>query len=907
MNKPVTRDAATRELRRPGAPGETASAGGAEADRVARLIDEAARRGDASAPDALACAREACDAARATGRDDLIARAEHTLGSVCAATGDLAGGVHHLSSAAERSIGDPARRAESLRVLANVHGNLLGDLELGLVTLEHARAAADVAKSPTIRARVLGSQGTMLGRLGRHDEARVALEAALDALEAVDEPALIALQESNLGYLHVVCGRHAEAIAHLERAIALAARAGIRSESVNATGSLVIALAGAGRIAESDALASELVADLETGDDAYSRLQVPLDLARAKSIAGDAVRARELLESGLPPVAAAGLTALEVEYLEALDAAAETQGDLAAALAYRKRLLEAERRRFHGEIASRVATIEGVMRFDQQQRENRMLRDVRRDLEARVAERTAQLQSANDALRRSEQRFRDLTDLSSDWFWEQDAELRFVDFAHENLARRDFDARPLIGKRRWETGIEGVSDAAWEAHRAMLERREPFRDLLFRRRNLNGEMRWYTVSGKPVFDENGGFAGYRGIGHEVTARIELERRLVRRQRFEAMGELAGGIAHEFNNIVGIIAASVHLLRESRGADAESLERLDTAARRASSLVRQILAFAGGRMPERETIDVGAAVDDAVRFLRATLPARVSLNARADAGAHRAEASTVAIHQIVVNLVTNAAYAMSGQGVVEIDLERMPAGDPATAKFPALAGAPVVCLRVGDTGVGMTAETLARAFEPFFTTRPPGEGSGLGLAVVDTLVRDAGGAIDVESVPGRGTSVRVLLPAREVPAAPAASPSPDAGASPGRGGRVLYVDDDEALVFLVRRLLERQGYRVDAHQDPLAALDALARDPGGYDALVTDLAMPSLSGFDVAERARAIRADLPIVVMSGYVREVDAERARELGIGDICVKPSLVDALVRTLDRRLGNGGAAAPS
>ena len=886
------------------APDAPSPGGVATPAAVEAMIARAERLDAAASPDSLPLAIEALEAARRIDRVDLISRAEHVLGLVRAAGGDAPAAARHFSDAAAGFEREPARRAESLRMLANVRGSLLGDANGALATLEHALAAASVAGSPLLRASVLGSLGMQLGRLGRLDEARAALESALAALESVDDPANVALQESNLGYLHVQCGRYAEALPHLERAVALAWRAGSRPVAINASGSLAIALAGVGRLADADSLAASLLAGLLPGDDRYVQLQLPLDLSRAKALAGDHAAARAALEKGLSAVVEAAMPALEIEYLEALAATAERVGDLPAALDYRKRLAVAERRRFDGEIASRVATIESVMRFEQQQRENRVLERARRDQEDRAARRTADLEEANRALAKSEQRFRDLTEMSSDWFWEQDEELRFVDFAHDHLARKDFDAHSFLGKRRWETGIEGVSEETWAEHRAALARHEAFRDLVFSRRNLKGEQRWYTVSGKPLFDETGRFTGYRGVGHDITERVRLEQALARKQRLEAMGQLAGGIAHEFNNIIGIVAGNARLLRESGGADADGLDRIESASRRAAALVEQILAFASGHSSVGEPVDLGAAVADAVGFLRTTLPAMLELRTRVAPGMHRVGSSTVAIHQVVVNLATNAADALRGRGVVDIELDRVAAPAPLVATAPGLARGPSVRLRVRDSGAGMDAATLARLFEPFFTTKPPGQGSGLGLAVVQRIVRDAGGAIDVESAPGRGTSVSVYLPLAEPAGAPVA---PAAAAAPaGRGERVLYVDDDEALVYLVRRLLERYGYRVDGHQAPRAAVEALARDPGAYDALVTDLAMPGLSGLDLAARAVAIRPDLPVIVMSGYVRDADAVRAKAIGVRDICAKPTLVDDLVRALDRQLA-GRIPAPA
>lgn len=891
-----------REPRSPGTnPSGAPASHAALADEIVGLIQASRRLRLADAPAACRLARRAVDLAVKLDRVDLLAEAEHELGSVYATAGDAGESVRLLESAAERFAHDSSRRSESLRVLADVRGNLLNQPDLALQALDRALAAAEAVGDHDAKARVQGSRGTLLGRLGRRDEARVALEQSIEAIRGSDDHAFLGTQYVSLGLLHIECERYAEALATLSEGIPHAERAGERRIALTGKSSMAIALAGLGRGDDALALIEEVGASCAASDDQPARLQHPLDVARVRRLLDDLAGARRVLEEGCSPVATAGFCMLEVEFLEMLAETTEAMGDIAAALRYRKALREADRRGFDGEIAKKIASLATEMRLGEQERENALLLETQNRLEARVAERTAQLSAANAALRESEERFRDLAELSSDWFWEQDASLRFTLMSSEGLAKARYDAQAMLGKTRWELGIEGLTEAEWAEHKATLARREPFHNLVFRRRNLHGEMGWFTVSGKPVFDADGKFKGYRGTGRDITRRVQLEQQLRQTQKLDAMGRLAGGVAHEFNNIIAVVAGNSKLLRSDALLSEEAsrhLDGIDMAVDRAAALVRQILAFSRGQRFEREPLALGPVVTEVAQFLRATLPAMIELRTTIEPGDHIVESSAIAIHQVLVNLGTNASHAMSGLGLLEIDLADVVADASMIEDVPALKPGRYVRITVRDNGVGMEPATVERIFEPFFTTKAPGHGTGLGLSVVHGIVHEHSGALAVTSAPGRGTTVDVYLPRidRRAPSAQA-EPRP---VQRGSDERILFVDDDEALVFLARRLLERMGYRVEAFLDSQRALAALTEKPDGYDILVTDLAMPGMSGLDLAARALAIRPGLPIVIMSGYVREADSHRARQLGIGEICHKPSLVDVFANTIHARLSD-------
>lgn len=407
--------------------------------------------------------------------------------------------------------------------------------------------------------------------------------------------------------------------------------------------------------------------------------------------------------------------------------------------------------------------------------------------------------------------------------------------------------------------------------------------------------------------------GVIAFGTDVTARIrdEQERRhleatLRQAQKMQSLGTLAGGIAHDFNNILLAISGNARLAMEElepAHAASRSLEEIRKASARASSIVNQILMF--GRREdqlERVPVNLSAIIDEALALLRATLPARVTLLTNVQPDLPLVNADPGQLHQVLLNLATNSAHAVGEQaGAVHIDVVQVDIDEQLMHKLALPHSGQYVRMTVRDTGAGMSSDVLERIFEPFFTTKPRGEGTGLGLAVVHGIVRAHEGAIEVASKRGSGSSFHVYLPIANPQGIAHAQQAPR---SPrGEGQRILYIDDEEPLVFLITRVLERLGYRVAGFTDAEAALAAFRDDPTGFDAVVTDLSMPGLSGIDVAKRVLAQRSDIPVVLTSGYVRAEDRALALETGVREVVMKPNTVDALGQVLHRLLNEADA----
>lgn len=395
-----------------------------------------------------------------------------------------------------------------------------------------------------------------------------------------------------------------------------------------------------------------------------------------------------------------------------------------------------------------------------------------------------------------------------------------------------------------------------------------------------------------------------------TVRVEKERRSLEAhvrqvQRIESLGVLAGGIAHDFNNILAAIVGYTEMARNHLG-EPEKTERVSNhleevlrASARARELVAQILTFSRQGQHERRPIAVRSIVREALNLLRSSFPATIALETRLDEDCGRVIADPSQIHQVVMNLCTNAYQAMGPEGGrISVSLERVDEIDEAPVRIePEPVTGPMLRLRVGDNGKGIPESDLERVFDPFFTTKDVGEGTGMGLAMVHGIVTAGGGAITLSSVVGEGSEFTVYLPlAAEAPESSAVID----GEMPGGSERILYVDDEAALARMGKLMLGRLGYEVHEFTSSAEALAAFEADPEGIDLVVTDLTMPELTGLDLARRMLGMRPDLPIMLVTGYTELLTPEQAREEGFSAFLFKPlsikELAGAVRDALDR-----------
>jgi signal transduction histidine kinase/BarA-like signal transduction histidine kinase len=380
---------------------------------------------------------------------------------------------------------------------------------------------------------------------------------------------------------------------------------------------------------------------------------------------------------------------------------------------------------------------------------------------------------------------------------------------------------------------------------------------------------------------------------------ELEGMLQKAQKMEAMAALAGGIAHDFNNILtAIIGYTEIVLSDVSKEDLTygNLQEVLKAGRRAKDLVTQILTFSRQSAQEQRPLQPNLIVKEALKMLRASLPATIEIKQNVENDSGRITAHPTQLHQLFMNLCTNAAHAMRDEGgVLEVSFADVELDSEFTASHPDLNSGPYLRLTVGDTGHGIDPSIIDRIFEPHFTTKEEGEGTGLGLAIVERIVKSCGGDITVDSEPGKGTIFNVFLPRVEIEVP---SETKSLSSLPTGKGRILFVDDEDTLARLGKQMLERLGYDVTTRTSSIEALETFSAQPEGFDLVVTDLTMPKMTGVELAEKLMAIRQDIPIILCSGFSERVTKEKAKATGIREVAMKPIVSSELAEVIRKLL---------
>ena len=376
-----------------------------------------------------------------------------------------------------------------------------------------------------------------------------------------------------------------------------------------------------------------------------------------------------------------------------------------------------------------------------------------------------------------------------------------------------------------------------------------------------------------------------GIGIDITERKKLEARLRHAQKMESVGVLAGGIAHEFNNILGIVIGNAELAMldaPSDGTLRENLRAIQMASERARDVVTQLLTFSRKVENNKAPAMVAPMIKEAVRLLRSSIPSNIEIDLQIEDKDLVVEANATHIHQLMINLCGNAADAMpEGGGKISIRVSAENRGPALGKENPSMQPGRYVAIEVADTGSGMEKEVMDRIFEPYFTTKEVGKGTGMGLAISHGIVEQHRGSIAVESEPGQGTVFRISLPAVQKKVVEEPKPL---STLPLGSERILFVDDEASLVQIAGILLESLGYRIVGHVDPVRALKAFKEDPEAFDLVVTDMAMPGMTGEELVVQIAELRPGIPVVLCTGFSSRMDKERAGELGVREFLRKP-----------------------
>jgi PAS domain S-box-containing protein len=405
------------------------------------------------------------------------------------------------------------------------------------------------------------------------------------------------------------------------------------------------------------------------------------------------------------------------------------------------------------------------------------------------------------------------------------------------------------------------------------------------------------VTSSPMKDADGKIiAGIESV-RDITAQKKMEEQLRQAQKMEAIGTLAGGIAHDFNNILTPILGYSELALTRITHDnplTSDLHQITRAGLRAKDLIQQILAFSRQAPQERKPLQPHLVIKEVLKLLRASLPTTIEIREEIATDCGTILADPTQLHQIVMNLCTNAYHAMrESGGILGVRLFPTSIGkeDHKTGNSELTPGKYVI-LEVSDTGSGMERKTLERIFEPYFTTKGKGEGTGLGLSMVHGIVRSYQGQITVDSVPGKGTCFHTYLPL--IAEGPTLGNSVFTSPLPTGTERVLVVDDEEAITDMLRRILTHLGYKTTVINNSLVALSLIEQEPMAFDLLITDMTMPHLTGFELAQKALAIRADLPVILCTGFSELINKEQAQALGIRAYLMKPVSIQNLGQTV-------------
>jgi len=517
------------------------------------------------------------------------------------------------------------------------------------------------------------------------------------------------------------------------------------------------------------------------------------------------------------------------------------------------------------------------------------------------------LKQTETSLMKSEQKLRNIIEHSNELFYLHDTDHNLTYVSPQSIDF--FGYTPDETKVKWMELMTSnpINQAGFEITQKAIQTGEKQKPYILEGRSKDGKNILLEIEESPIIDETGKTVLIAGAARNITDRKraeedkeKLETQLRQSQKMEAVGTMAGGIAHDFNNILSIILGNTELaIRDvpEWHPVKESLDEVRKACLRAKDIIRQLLSFGRKSEMQLRPLDISVILRESLKLIRSSLPSYVEIRQNFDEDIWTTLADPTQINQILINLSTNAADAIGNAGgILSVSLENVEIArlDPELNLEPGR----YVKIKISDTGIGISAEDMERIFDPYYTTKNVGKGTGMGLAVVHSIVETHNGRINVSSTPGKGTTFEIFL--CSIDEAPIAEAQENETLLHGKE-TILFVDDEESIVKLNKVRLERLGYQVIGTADPLEALELFRHNSIQFDLVITDMTMPNMTGDRLAAEIMKVRPHIPIILCTGFSGRISEEQALEKGIRAFVMKPLELKDLAETVRNVLDAG------
>jgi PAS domain S-box-containing protein len=499
-------------------------------------------------------------------------------------------------------------------------------------------------------------------------------------------------------------------------------------------------------------------------------------------------------------------------------------------------------------------------------------------------------------LRDSELRFRNLVESIKDWFWEVDPQGVYTYAGPQIKALLGYDPGEVLGKSSYDFMTPDEKKRVEKIFKVLVAERNPIELMKNTLIHKDGRQVVVETSGLPIYDAQARFCGFRGTDRDITEKVKLEEHLQQAQKMESIGTLAGGIAHDFNNILGIMVGNAELALDDVppwNPGYQNLQEIKTAGLRAAHIVKQLLSFSRKSEQKLKPVEIKAIIKDSLNLLRATMPATVEIRENFATAEGTILADPIQINQVIMNLCINASQAMEeGGGIIEVSALKVALNGRAGDGNPGLPKGDYIRISVSDTGHGIDPQIVDKIFDPYFTTKEVGRGSGMGLAVVHGIVKNHSGEVTVDSIPGEGATFNVFFPLADESAKVEEAPETE---TPQQGHEtVLVVDDEPSIVYMTAQMLRRMGYSVEAKVNPHEAIELLQSGSQKIDLVISDMTMPQMTGIQLFEKVKQIQPDIPVIICTGHSDLINPGKAKELGIAALAMKPITRQAITKAV-------------